>query len=78
MNKPEPLTPGERVARRRARGVKPKPIRILDVRSSGFREQARRDAKAVGSSPSEADDQAFIDSVSIWDDLPPYDGPLPD
>jgi hypothetical protein len=78
MNKPEPLTPAERVARRRAGDAKPKPVRVLDVRSSRFREQARRDAKAVASSPSEADDQAFIDSVSIWDDLPPYDGPLPD
>jgi hypothetical protein len=78
MSKPEPLTPAERVARGRVRGMEPKPIRVLDVRSSGFREQARRDAEAIASSRSEADDQAFIDSVSLWDDLPAYDGSIPD
>jgi hypothetical protein len=37
---------------------------VLDTRSTEFAERARREAQAIAGSEQEADDQAFIDSVS--------------
>lgn len=80
MNKPAPLSTRERVARRRAalraQGLRPKQIWVPDVRSPQFRERARQAALAVAGSPHEADDQAFIDSISVWNEL--TDDDIPD
>jgi hypothetical protein len=77
MNKPEPLTPRERVARRRAalraQGLRPKQFWVPDVRSAEFREQARRDSIAVRLADAENADIAFVESLFDWDSLPPYD-----
>ena len=43
-------------------------VLALDVRSKEFAEEAHRESLAVANSPSEADDQAFIDSISEWND----------
>jgi hypothetical protein len=80
MNKPGPVPGRERVAKRRAalraQGLRLKQFWVPDVHSPEFKEQARLESLAVANSPTEAEDQAFVDSISCWDDLPPYDAPL--
>ena len=80
MNKPAPLSSRERVARRRAalraKGLKLKQIWVPDVHSPELKAQARAAALAVANSPHEAEDQAWVDSVSIWNDL--GDDDIPD
>lgn len=44
------------------------PVQVSDPRSPAFTAEARRQSLLVARSESEADDQAFIDSVSIWND----------
>jgi hypothetical protein len=39
---------------------------VPDVRSPGFAEEAHRQSIAVAASEHADDDQAFVDSVSIW------------
>jgi hypothetical protein len=46
---------------------------VPDVRSEDFQSEAHRQSVLVGSSPSEADDQGFIDALSI-DVLGPDEG----
>jgi hypothetical protein len=41
---------------------------VPDTRSKAFAEQAHRESLAIANSPSEAEDQAFIDSISVWND----------
>ena len=42
---------------------------VPDVHSPEFAEQARRDSLAVANSPYEKEDQAFVDSISVfWDE----------
>lgn len=53
--------------RLRAQGLRPIQIWVPDVRSPSFREQARRQSQAVAASAHAAEDQAFIDAVSDWD-----------
>lgn len=53
-------------ARLRAQGLRPVQIWIPDVRAPGFAEEAHRQSRAVASSPTAADDQAFVDSISTW------------
>lgn len=56
-------------ARLRALGLKPIQIWVPDVHAPGFEEEARRQARLIARSPHEADNQAFIDSISIfWDE----------
>ncbi|MHB1191535.1 MAG: antitoxin MazE family protein [Longimicrobiales bacterium] len=50
--------------RLRAQGLRPLQLWVPDVRSPRFREEAHRQSRAVALSPHEAEDQAFIDSVS--------------
>ena len=50
--------------RLREQGLRPIQIWVADVRSPGFREEARRQCLAVAASAQAADDQAFIDAVS--------------
>jgi hypothetical protein len=53
----------ERLRRRRLRPIQ---IWVPDVRSRRFIAEARRQSRLVGASPSERDDQAFVDAVSDW------------
>ena len=55
-------------ARLRRQGLRPIQIWVPDVRSPKFRKEAHRQSLAVASSTQDADDQAFIDSVSELSD----------
>jgi hypothetical protein len=56
-------------ARMRALGLKPIQIWVPDVTSPEFKKQARRESRIIANSPTEAEDQAFIDSIStFWDE----------
>ena len=48
----------------RAAGLRPIQIWVPDTRAPGFAEEVRRQCRLIANSPHEADDQAFIDSVS--------------
>jgi hypothetical protein len=50
--------------KRRAEGLRPVQIWLPDTRTDAFRAEARRQSEAVAMSPSEREDQAFIDAVS--------------
>jgi hypothetical protein len=50
--------------RMRARGLRPVQIWVPDTRTDAFRREAHRQSLAVGRSPGEREDQAFIDAVS--------------
>ena len=50
--------------RLRRQGLRPIQIWVPDVRSATFRAEAHRQSAAVAQSPFEAEDQAFIDSIS--------------
>lgn len=52
----------------RAAGLRPVQFWVPDVNSPEFIAEARRQSRLVAESPGEADDQAFIDSVSVWTD----------
>lgn len=55
-------------ARLRAEGLRPVQIWLPDTRSAAYVAEVRRQALSIANSPHAADDQAFIDSVSvIWD-----------
>jgi hypothetical protein len=54
--------------RLRAQGLRPIQIWVPDVRSPSFKAQAHRQSQAVAASAHARKDQAFIDSVSDWDD----------
>lgn len=54
--------------RLRALGLRPVQVWIPDVTSPEFRAEAYRQSVAVATSPGEADDQAFIDSVTDFSD----------
>ena len=50
-------------ARLRAQGLRPIQIWVPDVRSPQFIKEARRQSRLIAASPTEADDQAFVDSI---------------
>ena len=52
--------------RMRARGLRLVQIWLPDTRTPEFKERAHRDSLAIAKSATEAEDQAFIDSVSWW------------
>jgi hypothetical protein len=52
--------------RLRRRGLRPIQIWVPDVRSRSFALEARRQSRLVGASPSERDDQAFVETISAW------------
>jgi hypothetical protein len=56
--------------RLRAQGLRPIQIWVPDVRSQEFAAEARRQSRLVSQSPLDAEDQAWIDAVSIplWED----------
>jgi hypothetical protein len=55
-------------ARLRAQGLRPIQIWVPDTRSPAFAKEARRQSRAVARSRQEADDLAFIDSISMLRD----------
>ena len=54
--------------RLREQGLRPIQIWVPDVRSPEFVKEAHRQSLLVAKSADEKDDQAFIDSVSDWQD----------
>ena len=56
----------EHRARLRAQGLRPVQIWVPDVRAPGFAEEAHRQSRAVAGSDQAHDDQAFVDSISVW------------
>lgn len=63
----------ERVKRHReklrAQGLRPLQIWVPDVHSPEFARQAHLEALAIANSPFEKEDQAFVDSISVfWDE----------
>lgn len=54
--------------RLRAQSLRPMQIWVPDVRSPSFRSAAHLQSKAVATSATKADDQNFIDVVSLLDD----------
>jgi hypothetical protein len=50
----------------RKRGMKLVQVWVPDPSSPYFFAEARRQARLIAESPSEKDDQAFIDSISDW------------
>ncbi|MCV9936525.1 antitoxin MazE family protein [Boseaceae bacterium BT-24-1] len=53
--------------RLREQGLRPIQIWVPDVRAVGFRAEAHRQSQAVALSRQAAEDQAFIDSITIGD-----------
>lgn len=54
--------------RLREQGLRPVQIWVPDVRAPEFVAQAHRQSAAISASEHEADDQAFVDAVSVdWD-----------
>jgi hypothetical protein len=51
-------------ARMRAKGMKLVQFWLPDTSSPAFKAQALRESRAMAQSPTEAEDQAFIDSIS--------------
>lgn len=75
MGKHEPFTSAERTARyrakMRAKGLRLKQFWLPDTSDPAWRAEAARQSRLIAESEHEAEDQAFVDSISCWDDLPP-------
>ena len=52
----------------RGKGLRSVQFGVPDVRSPEFAAEARRQSLAVARSPHEAEDQAFVDAISEWND----------
>lgn len=57
-------------ARLRKQGLRPIQIWVPDVRSPEFAKEAHRQSLLIAQSEHEAEDQAFIDAISDWNNLP--------
>ena len=70
MQRAKSSAPKVRAHRQRLRkqGLRPVQFWVPDVRSSEFAREARRQSRLVARSRQEADDQAFVDSISDWND----------
>lgn len=66
--KPTKMKVQEHRDRLRAQGLRPIQIWVPDVRAPSFRSEAHRQSLAAAASVHAAEDQAFIDAVSDWDD----------
>jgi hypothetical protein len=66
--KPTKMKVQEHRDRLRAQGLRPIQIWVPDVRAPSFRSEAHLQSLAVAASAHAAEDQAFIDAVSAWDD----------
>ena len=49
----------------RGQGLRPVVIWVPDTAEPGFAEEARRQSALAASSPDAADDQAFVDAISV-------------
>lgn len=58
----------EHRARLRAQGLRPVQVWVPDIRTKDFKDQAKRQSRAVAESEEAKADQAFIDAVSDWPD----------
>ncbi len=58
-------------ARKQASGLRLIQLWVPDTRSKRFAAECRRQSKLVAASPSEAEDLAFIERISDWDDDAP-------
>ncbi len=54
--------------RLRKQGLRPIQIWVPDVRSKAFAREASRQSRLVAESPQEAEDQAFVDALSWWNE----------
>ena len=66
--KPSRTKVREHRARLREQGLRPLQIWVPDVNAPEFRAEARRQSRLIAASEQEPEDQAFIDSVSVWND----------
>lgn len=66
--KPTKVKVQEHRDRLRAQGLRPIQIWVPDVRAPSFRSEAHRQSLSVAASAHAAENQAFIDAVSGWDD----------
>lgn len=61
--------------RMREQGLRPVQIWVPDVRAPEFITEAHRQSTAIARHEGEADDQAFVDAISIdWDSEPESEG----
>lgn len=58
----------EHRARLRAQGLRPVQLWLPDTSTEEFKREAHRQSLAIANSPQEADDQAFVDSISWLND----------
>ena len=67
---PRPKSSREKVRayrkRMRAKGLRLVQMWLPDTRTPEFAAQAHKDSLAIANSPTEHDDQAFVDSVQWW------------
>ena len=61
--------------RLRGQGLRPLQIWVPDVRAPEFVAEAHRQSVAVAASEGEADDQAFVDAISVGFDADDEDAP---
>jgi hypothetical protein len=54
--------------RLRRQGLRPVQIWVPDVRAPEFIAEAHRQSAAIATSENEADDQAFVDAISVGSD----------
>ena len=54
--------------RLRSQGLRPIQIWVPDVRSPQFTTEARHQSLLANAGPLEAEDQAFVDAISLWPD----------
>ena len=66
--KPTRMKVREHRERLRAQGLRPIQIWVPDVRAASFQAEAHRQSLAVAATARAAEDQAFIDAVSDWED----------
>lgn len=60
--------------RLREQGLRPVQIWVPDVRAPEFAHEAHRQSALTAASENAADDQAFVDAISVdWDDEPEPD-----
>lgn len=68
--KAKPLASREKVrayrVRLRAQGLRPITIWVPDTRTKAFATQAHRESLLAASSPTDREDQAFIESITDW------------
>lgn len=70
MNKPEPLSTSQRVARRRQalrdQGLKLKQMWVLDLDNPEVREQVRRACERIAGAPGREEELAFAEALQHW------------